>query len=94
MADVNDPTKPGEQTSENALASSVNVWGTIVTVLGIVTSIGSTIVPGLGENTKWGIIAGAVLACACAITKALPSMGYSASRSAVKVAQIENQKAA
>ncbi len=95
MADeANDPAKNGADTSEHTMAASVNLWGTILAVLGVVTSIGASVIPALGDNSKIGIIAGAIVACAGAIAKALASLGYSASRSAVKVAQIENQNKA
>lgn len=77
---------PGEQTSEGKLAASSSTWSTIIMVLGVITSIGSQVLPSLGEGSKIGIIAGALIAVAGIVSKALVSMGYSASRAEVKAA--------
>lgn len=82
MADVT----PGAETSEGRLAASSSWWSTVLMVLGVITSIGSQVLPALGENSKLGIISGAVLAVAGIVAKALTSMGYSASRATVKAA--------
>lgn len=77
---------PGVDTSEKKIADSANVWGSIAAVLGIVLSVGSTLLPSLGDSSKLGIIAGAVIALAGIIQKTLVSLGYIKSRADVKVA--------
>lgn len=89
---MGDPVKPGVETSEYAMAASSNWLSVVLTILGVIVSIGSALLPGLGENTKVGIIVGAVVAIAGVVSKALVSMGYSASRSEVKAAQLNNEK--
>ena len=82
MADV----KVGAETSEKKVADSANIWGSIATVLGIILSVGSTIVPSLGDGSKIGIIAGAIIAAAGILQKTLVSLGYIKSRADVKAA--------
>lgn len=82
MADV----KVGADTSEKKVADSANIWGSIATVLGIVLSVGSTVIPALGEGSRIGVIAGAIIAFAGIAQKTLVSLGYIKSRTDVKVA--------
>ena len=78
--------KAGEETSEKKVADSANIWGSIATVLGIVLSVGSTVLPSLGDGSKLGIIAGAIIALAGIVQKTLVSLGYIKSRADVKTA--------
>lgn len=83
MADI---VKAGEDTTEFAVTQSANLWGTIATILGGLITIGSAVLPQLGDNSKVGIIGGAVIAVAGIVLKALTSMGYIKARADVKSA--------
>ena len=78
--------KVGEETSEKRVADNASRWGAIATVLGTVITIGSTVIPALGDGSKIGIIAGAIIALAGIVQKTLVSLGYIKSRADVKAA--------
>lgn len=78
--------KPGVETSESDVAKKTNIWGTVATILGLVLTLGSMLLPSLGSGTKIGVIAGAIIACAGIAQKTLVSLGYIKSRTDVKVA--------
>lgn len=78
--------KPGEETSEYAVAQSVKVWAIVFAILGMIDTIGSSIAASLGADTKLGIIVGAVVTVAAIVAKTLASLGYSKARADVKVA--------
>lgn len=78
--------KTGVQTTEFKIAQNSSKWGAIAMVLGAVTTIGSTLLPALGANSKIGIMAGAVIAFAGIVQKTLVDLGYIKGRSDVKVA--------
>lgn len=84
MADV----KEGVETSEKKVADSASRWGVIATVIGAVISIGSIAIPALGDGSRIGIIAGAIIALAGIVQKTLVSLGYIKSRTEVKVAAL------
>jgi len=84
-----DAVKPGETTSEYKIARSGALWGTIATVLGTLVSSGSIVADALGADTKWGIIAGAVIALAGLMKNTLSDLGYINSRTVVKKADSE-----
>ena len=85
MADVVE-VKAGEVTSEKKVADGANVWGSVATVIGAVISIGSMVLPALGDGSKFGILAGALIAVAGIVQKTLVSLGYIKSRTDVKAA--------
>lgn len=80
MAEV----KAGVETSEFKAAKSVSAWGTVATVLGIILTFGSAVLPALGGGA--GIIIGAVIVVAGIVQKTLAELGYIKSRTEVKVA--------
>ncbi len=82
MADV----IPGVDTSEKKVADSASIWGSIATVLGILLSVGSAVIPALSDGSNAGLIAGAVIAVAGILQKTLVSLGYIKSRAEVKAA--------
>ena len=75
---------PGAQTSEHAAMQSAGLWGNSSTILGLVATFGSMFIPNLGENTKYGIIAGAIIALAGLAQSTLTKLGYIQGRSAIK----------
>lgn len=93
MPDVRNDTRTGVETSEYEVAKNAHFWGTILTVCGLITGVGAqaapylSALPAFADNAKWGILAGMVIAIAGQVSKALVSMGYSASRAQVKAAQ-------
>ncbi len=76
----------GVDTSEKKVADGASVWGSVATILGVVLSVGSTLLPSLGDGSKLGIIAGAIIALAGIVQKTLVSLGYIKSRTEVKAA--------
>lgn len=78
--------KSGVETSEHKVAQSGSLWGNIATVLGLVITLGSTVAPVLGEGTKAGAIAGAVITLAGIVETTLVKLGYIKSRTEVKAA--------
>lgn len=76
--------EPGIDTTEYAEAKSAGAWGIVAMVLGILLTVGATIVDSLGGDTKTAIIAGAVIATAGILEKTLVSLGYIKGRSDVK----------
>jgi len=81
-----DTVKPGADTSEHKVAKSANLWGSIATILGLILTFGSSLVPILGEGSNVGVIAGAVVTAAGIAQKTLVQLGYIKSRAEVKVA--------
>lgn len=88
MADV----KKGDKTSEHAVAVNASTWGGVATVFGLILSLGSTLLPVMGSNTRIGIIAGAVIALVGILQKTFVSLGYIKSRAEVKVAASAENK--
>ena len=82
--------KPGEQTTEHAAMQSGSAWGIVTIVLGALTTV-ATAAGSLGQDTKVGIIAGAVLAMVGAATTCLVKLGYIKARADVKVAASQGQ---
>ncbi len=78
--------KAWTETSEKKVADKANAWGSIATILGIILSVGSTVVPALGDGSRVGILAGAVIAIAGIAQKTLVSLGYIKSRADIKAA--------
>lgn len=85
--DMREPaTKPGATTSEFAEVQSAGALAHAATLLGTLAAIGSTIAAALGENTRLGIIAGAVVTVAGVVARTLIALGYTKSRTDVKAA--------
>jgi hypothetical protein len=76
--------EPGIDTTEYKEAKSAGTWGIVAMVLGVLLTVGATIVDSLGGDTKTAIIAGAVIATAGILEKTLVSLGYIKGRSDVK----------
>ena len=76
--------KPGIETSEYKEAKSASVWGIVATILGMILTVGASIVESLGVDTKGAIIGGAIIALAGIAEKTLVSLGYIKSRTEVK----------
>ena len=81
---MSEEIKPGKDTTEYAEAKSASVWGIVAMILGMVLTVGASVAEGLGVDTKYGIIIGAVVACAGIAQKTLVSLGYIKGRSEVK----------
>jgi len=79
------PVTPGTKTSEYEVAQSANVWSSIGLILGVIISVGSTVIPQAPGDSKWGIISGVVLAVVSQIYDCLAKLGYIKSRTDVKV---------
>ena len=77
--------EPGVKTTEYAVAKSNSVWGIVAMILGVVLTVGASIVESFGVDTKQAIIGGAVVALAGIAQKTLSSLGYIKSRSDVKI---------
>lgn len=77
---------PGTQTSEHAAMQSSSAWGIVATVLGGLITIGSLALSAFGDNSKWGIVAGAVVTVAGQLQHLLATLGYIQARTDVKVA--------
>jgi len=86
-----DTVKPGETTSEHKMARVGAIWGIVATFLGALTSIGAVAADALGADTKWGIIAGAIIAMGGMIQTTLVKLGYIKSRTNVKEAAESNK---
>jgi len=84
MADAK--VKSGATTSEHAQAKSGSMWGIIGIVLGILTTTGATVAASMGADSKWGIVAGALISVAGVTQKTLTDLGYIQSRTQVKAA--------
>jgi len=80
--------KPGAETSEHEETKSAGRWGVIMMILGFLTTTVAQLLESvdLSDDSKIGIIAGAVLAIAGVAQKTLTSLGYTKSRTDVKVA--------
>jgi len=76
--------KDGVQTSEYHAFKHTSYWGTVSIVLGALTAILTEVTQMLGSDSKWGIIAGALLAIVGIITKTLVTLGYIKARENVK----------
>lgn len=87
MADVT----AGVETTEHKVAKSAEVWGSIATILGMIMSMGSAVLPALGDNSRIGIIAGVLIAVAGILHKSLVQLGYIKSRTEVKVAAAKGE---
>ena len=83
---MGDEVKPGISTSEHAVTKSGGTWGIVATVLGFLISTGSLVGASLGADTKWGIIAGALVSLAGIMQKTLTDLGYINSRTKIKQA--------
>jgi hypothetical protein len=81
--------KPGATTSEFAEAQSAGALAHAATLLGLVAAFGSSLAGAFGADTKLGIIAGAIVAVAGVLSRTLVSLGYTKSRTDVKVASSE-----
>ena len=95
MGDSNDTQPiqyitPGRLTSEHAMAVAANLRSDIVSLCGLITTIGGGLLPLwlplLGSHSKIIMAAGAVVTSAGIVSRALTSGAYSASRGATKSA--------
>lgn len=93
MADNAGPeVKPGETTTEHALATKTNWWSTVVAVAGALMTVVPPIIDALQPvaQTKTGMIVlqvlGGLMTVAGIITKGITSASYSQGRSLVKAA--------
>ena len=84
--------KPGEQTSEFAMAQTTNIWTTIGAIAGSIAAVVPVIVEQLApvSTTKWGMVAlsvlGGLVTIASLVSKALNTAAYAQGRSLVKAA--------
>lgn len=78
--------KPGEFTTEYQAARNGSFWGIVAMVLGVVVSLGSTLVDALGGHSRIGIVVGGIIAALGVIQKTLVDLGYIKSRTDVKAA--------
>ena len=79
--------KPGVETSEHAVAKSGSTWAIIALIIGLLTTVGTSVAASFGADTKTGIIVGAVVTGIAIIQKTLTDLGYMKSRTDVKVAK-------
>jgi len=91
MAKAKDEIKAGELTSEHKMAKNGSLWGTLITVMGVLISGLSMVVENLGDNSKWGIIAGCLVAVAGTIKSTLTELGYTKSRTDQKVEKLKTE---
>ena len=75
---------PGSGTSEYKETANASVWGIVAMVLGFLTTVGATVVESFGVDTKYAIVAGAVISVAGILQKTLVTLGYIKSRTEVK----------
>jgi len=82
--------KQGSETTEYKETQNAKLWGTIATVLGLVMSFGSAIVEALGQDTRIGIISGALVTVVGLSYKTLVQLGYIKSRTDIKTTAYSN----
>jgi hypothetical protein len=75
---------PGSGTSEFKETKNANIWGVVAMVLGFLTTVGATVAEALGNDTKYAIVAGAVISVAGILQKTLVTLGYVKSRTELK----------
>ena len=78
---------PGKETSEHAVAKSGSTWAIVAMVIGLLTTVGTSVAASFGADTKTGIIVGAVVAGLAIFQKTVTDLGYIKSRTDVKVAK-------
>jgi len=82
--------KQGSETTEYKETQNAKLWGTIATVLGLIMSLGSTVIEALGQDTRIGIIAGALVTVVGLSYKTLVQLGYIKSRTDIKTTAYSN----
>ena len=75
---------PGSGTSEFKETKNANLWGIVAMVLGFLTTVGATVAEAFGTDTKYAVVAGAVITVAGIIQKTLVTLGYIKSRTELK----------
>jgi hypothetical protein len=76
--------KPGVETSEYKEAKSAGFWGVITIILGVIISMGPKFIEVLPQDSKWFVLAGAVISVAGVVQKTLVSAGYISGRVTLK----------
>jgi len=79
----------GKLTTEYERTKSSGLIGTLLVLLGAITTLGPQLIAqfGGGEGSMITVIAGAAIAVAGAVLKGLTDLGYTKSRTDVKVAE-------
>lgn len=81
--------KPGEETTEYAVARGGSTWGLVMQIVGVVLSVGAAVAESLGADTRAGIIVGAVVVVLGTFEDVVSRLGYVASRTVIKAAERE-----
>ena len=84
MSTQNSTVTPGNQTSEFQVHQSTQILCYVAIIIGLVLEFAPAFTDKLTGNT--GLIVGAILQCLGVASKLLSSLGYTASRTSVKVA--------